>query len=153
MSKLFLIVFTAVSVLLSSEALAQEGKGKPRFDKEAFQAEKNAFITAEVGLTPEEAAVFIPLCNEMHEKMFAAGRTCRHLSKELRHKSSPTDDDYAKANEACIEAKIKETALEKEYYEKFKAILSPEKLYKYRIAEYKFARKFMGRRDEGPGRK
>ncbi len=153
MSKLFLMVFMAVSVLLSSEAVAQEGKGKPRFDKEAFQAEKNAFITAEVGLTPEEAAVFIPLCNEMHEKMFDAGRTCRHLSKELRHKSSPTEDDYAKANDACIEAKMKETAIEKEYYEKFKAILSPEKLYKYRCAEYKFARKFMGRRDEGKGRK
>ncbi len=152
MSKLFLMVFMAVSVLFSSEAMAQGGKGKPHFDKEAFQAEKNAFITAEVGLTPEEAAAFIPLCNEMHEKMFEAGRTCRHLSKELKHKDSPTADDYAKANDACIEAKMKEAALEKEYYEKFKAILSPEKLYKYRCAEYKFARKFM-KRDGGQGKK
>lgn len=40
-------------------------------------------------------------------------------------------------------SKMKEAALEKEYYEKFKKILSPEKLYKYRRAEYKFARSFM----------
>lgn len=151
MSKLFLTVFLAVSVLMSPVAMAQEGKGKPRFDKEAFQAEKNAFITAEVGLTPEEAAAFIPLCNEMHEKMFAAGRECRHLSKQLRHKKSPTESDYTLANDACINAKMQEAAIEKEYYEKFKAILSPEKLYKYRCAEYKFARKFMG--GHGDGRK
>ena len=37
----------------------------------------------------------------------------------------------------------KEFSNEKEYYEKFKKILSPEKLYKYRRAEYKFARSFM----------
>ena len=38
---------------------------------------------------------------------------------------------------------MNEAALEKEYSETFKKILSPEKLYKYRRAEYKFARSFM----------
>ena len=33
--------------------------------------------------------------------------------------------------------------LEKEYFERFKKILSPEKVYKYRNAEYKFVRNFM----------
>ena len=38
---------------------------------------------------------------------------------------------------------IKRAQLEKEYYEKFKKILPPKKLYKYKRAEGKFAREFM----------
>ena len=102
------------------------------FDKEAFQAKRNAFITAEVGLTPEEAAAFIPLCNELQQKMFEVGRECRKLTKDLKHKNPPTESDYSKVNDECLGVKMKEAALEKEYYEKFKKILSPEKLYKYR---------------------
>ncbi len=59
------------------------------------------------------------------------------------HKKSPAESDYSKVNDECLGVKLKEAALEKEYYEKFKKILSPEKLYIYRRAEYKFARSFM----------
>lgn len=143
MDKIFFITFVAVSVLFSSNVLAQGDKQQRHFDKEAYQAKKNAFITAEVGLTPEEAAAFIPLCNELQEKMFEVGRECRKLTKDLKHKQSPTETDYSKVNDECIGVKLREAALEKEYYEKFKKILSAEKLYKYRRAEYKFARSFM----------
>lgn len=144
MSKRIFLTFVAISVLFSSGVLAQGNKQQHRhFDKEAFQAKRNAFITAEVGLTPEEAEVFIPLCNELQKKMFDVGRECRKLTKELKHKESLTESDYSKVNDECIGVKLKEAALEKEYYEKFKKILSPEKLYKYRRAEYKFARNFM----------
>lgn len=144
MSKIFFITFVAISVLFSSKVLAQGEKQQHRhFDKEAFQAKRNAFITAEVGLTPEEAAAFIPLCNELQQKMFEVGRECRKLTKDLKHKNPPTESDYSKVNDECLGVKMKEAALEKEYYEKLKKILSPEKLYKYRRAEYKFARNFM----------
>lgn len=144
MGKIFFITFVAVSVLFSSKVLAQGDKQQHRhFDKEAFMAKRNAFITAEVGLTPEEAQVFIPLCNELQQKMFEVGRECRKLSRELKSKDSPTEADYSKTNDECTGVKLKEAALEKEYYEKFKKILSAEKLYKYRRAEYKFARNFM----------
>ena len=43
-------------------------KEQRHFDREAFEARRNAFITAEVGLTPEEAAQFIPLCNELRQQ-------------------------------------------------------------------------------------
>lgn len=143
MNKIFFITFVAISVLFSSKVLAQGDKEHRHFDKEAYQAKRSAFITAEVGLTPEEAAAFIPLCNELQQKMFEVGRECRKLTKEMRHKKSPTESDYSKVNDECLGVKLKEAALEKEYYEKFKKILSPEKLYKYRRAEYKFARSFM----------
>lgn len=56
---------------------------------------------------------------------------------------NPTDADYAKAVNSNLDTKIQEAQLEKEYYEKFRKILSPEKLYKYQMAESQFARSFM----------
>lgn len=144
MYKIFLITFVAISMMLSSEAFAQDGKQKGKhFDKEAFLAKRNAYITAEVGLTPEEAEQFIPLCNELRQKMFEVGRECRKFSKQVRKQEKVTEADYTKLIDDCLEVRIKEAQLEKEYYEKFKKILSSEKLYKYREAEIKFARNFM----------
>lgn len=150
MYKIFFITFVTFSMMLSSDALAQDRKQEKHFDREAFLAKRNAYITAEVGLTPEEAEQFIPLCNELRQKLFEVGRECRKFSKEVWHKENVTDADYTKAIDDCLDVRIKEAQLEKEYYEKFKKILSPEKLYKYRNAEFKFARDFM--RGERPRR-
>ena len=59
MNKIFFITFVACSVVFSFSAHAQSGKQHRNFDREAFFAKKNAFITAEMGLTPEEAASFV----------------------------------------------------------------------------------------------
>lgn len=107
MNKIFFITFVTISVLLSFNATAQEKKEQRHFDREAFEARRNAFITAEVGLTPEEAAQFIPLCNELRQKKFEVGRECRKLSKEIRHKENPTDADYNKVIDECLDVEIK----------------------------------------------
>lgn len=143
MNKIFFITFVACSVVLSFNAQAQNEKQHRNFDREVFLAKKNAFITAEMGLTPEEAASFIPLCNELQEKMFEAGRECRKLSRDLKHNENVTDADYLKVIDECVNVNVKQAQLEKEYYEKFKKILPPMKLYKYKRAEGKFAREFM----------
>lgn len=143
MNKIFFITFVAFSVVFSCSVRAQGGKQHKNFDREAFLAKRNAYITAEVGLTPEEAASFIPLCNELQEKLFEAGRECRKLSKELWQNPEADDAEYTKANDECVNVNLKQAQLEKEYYEKFKKILSPKKIYKYRRAELKFAREFM----------
>lgn len=143
MNKIFFITFVACSVVFSFSAHAQSGKQHRNFDREAFFAKKNAFIMAEMGLTPEEAASFIPLCNELQEKMFEAGRECRKLSKDLKHNENATDADYLKVIDECVSVNMRQAQLEKEYYEKFKKILSPKKLYRYKRAEGKFAREFM----------
>ena len=143
MNKIFFITFVAFSVVFSFSARAQDGKQHRNFDRETFLTKRNAYITAEVGLTPEEAVSFIPLCNELQEKLFEAGRECRRLSKELRQNPNASDADYTKTLDECVNVDLKQAQLEKEYYEKFKKILSPKKLYKYRRAELKFAREFM----------
>lgn len=147
MNKIFFSIFVAFSVLYSVEVLAQDRKNdRKHFDKEAFEARRNAFITAEVGLTPEEAAEFIPLCDELRKRKFEAGRESRKLSKGLRKKENPTVAEYEEAVEKSLEAEAEEARLEKEYYAKFKRILSAEKIYKYRDAEMKFYRQYMKER-------
>lgn len=144
MYKIFIITFAMVSVMLCSAVQAQqENQGKKHFNREAFLAKRNAFIIAEVGLTPEEAEVFIPMCNELQEKKFELGRACRKLSREMYHKQHPTDAEYLKIVDGFVDLHIEEAKLEKTYFEKFKKILSPEKLFKYQLAEGKFARAFM----------
>ncbi|MDH6534974.1 hypothetical protein D0T51_07905 [Parabacteroides sp. 52] len=147
MNKIFFITFATISLLFSTGASAQQGQQENRknrqFDREAFEAKRNAFITAEVGLTPEEASLFIPLCDELRRKKFEIGHVCRKLSREIQKQKEPTKEEYQQAIDECLQAGIKEAQLEKEYYEQFKKILSPEKLYKYREAEFKFIHQFM----------
>ena len=145
MNRIFFITFVAISVLFSFETYAQNENRKDgkHFDKEAFKARRNAFLIAEIGLTPEEASSFIPIYDEYQQKMFEAGQECRRLSRDVRHKEKPVSEDYTKAINACVHVRAKEAELEKEYHEKFSKILTPEKVFKYRIAEHKFAKSFM----------
>ncbi|MDR1918171.1 MAG: hypothetical protein LBQ65_00815 [Tannerellaceae bacterium] len=114
-------------------------------------ARRNAFITAELALTPQETELFIPLLEELQQKKYEAGHKCRKLSKEMKQKKNPNDADYLNTIDECLGVSIKEAALEKEYYEKFKKILSPEKLYKYKDVEYRFAREFVKNSGRPPG--
>ena len=143
MKRIIIITFAMFSILFSVAASAQGSRSGRPFDRESFEARQNAYITAQVGLTPEEAAAFIPLCNELRQKKFEIGRSGRRFSKEINSMKNPTDADYAKAVNSNLDTKIQEAQLEKEYYEKFRKILSPEKLYKYQMAESQFARSFM----------
>lgn len=123
---------------------AQEQSGEKRkFDKEAYQAKRNAYITAEIGLTADEAVDFIPLDNEFKQKMFEAGKECRKLGREGRSKQALSDDAYLKLIDCHLDTRLKEAQIEKEYFEKFKKILSAEKLYRYLNADSKFMREFM----------
>ncbi len=142
MNKIFTIIFVAVLVIWVNPANGQipNGKSMPPMDRGSIQAKKNAFITAELGLTPEEAAEFIPLSQELEARKFEMNQRCKKLSRELKHKRNISNDDYDKVIKLCLDINIQEAQLEKEYYDKFREILSPEKLYKYRSAELKFAR-------------
>ncbi|MDR1645247.1 MAG: hypothetical protein LBS05_05420 [Tannerellaceae bacterium] len=151
MNKLFVVIFGASMTLASLECYAQD-KQDGSFDKEMFLVRRNAFIAAELGLTPQEAGLFLPLLEELQEKKYEAGHKCRRLSKEIKQKKKPNNADYLNTIDECIGVGIKEAELEREYYEKFKKVLSPEKLYKYKEVEYRFAREFVKNSEKQPER-
>lgn len=148
MNKFIVYIFAVFSIMQVTEVIAQPSKQHKGFDREAYESKKNAFITAELKLTPEEAAAFIPLTNELEHKKFEASQECRRINRELRKKESPLEKDYNQAIDVCLEVQMKEAELEKEYYNKFRKVLSPEKLYRYKNAEMKFARIFMKERNK-----
>lgn len=157
MRKIGIIIFATFSMLIHFQAAAQGGQGQIRkqdhFDKGAFEAKRNAYITAELELTPEEAAQFIPLYVELQQKRFEAGRESRKINREIHHKESRkqgqiADAEYTQAIYSSLEAYIKEAELKKAYYERFKQILSPKKLYRLDDAESKFMRSYWRKNDK-----
>ncbi len=138
MGKIIIIIFASFSMLFIEDAGAQEAK---RFDRAAFEAKRNAYIMAEIGLTPEEAAEFIPLCDEYRDKKMEIGKEDRRYERRLG--KNPTDEEYKRVLNSKVDVRIKEAELEKEYNDKFLKVISAEKLYKYKKAEIRFARDFM----------
>ena len=68
MNKAIIYIFATLTMTSPSVMDAQGPKGNKRFNLEAFESKKGAFLTAELELTPDEAAEFIPLCNELQRK-------------------------------------------------------------------------------------
>ena len=108
------------------------------FDREAFIAKRNAFITEKVGLTAEEEAIFIPLDNELMHKKFEIGSDCRRVERQLRNKKDKSEAECQKLLKCREEVKEKRDQLDKEYSEKFKKILSAERILKYQSADREF---------------
>ncbi|MGL5317885.1 MAG: hypothetical protein ACRC9Q_04230 [Bacteroidales bacterium] len=124
---------------LSQSALLAQNEGPSPSDRERFKAEKMAFIVKEVGLTPEEAGKLFPIYEQMQEKMFMLHRDLRIKSRQLREKPKVSDKEYSEMTYQMIHMDGKKATIEEAYYKEFEKILSPEKLYKLKNAENKFA--------------
>ena len=135
---LIAVLFNMVTITASGQA-----NDSPTFDRNDFWVKRNAFISAEIGLTTEEAVKFIPVENEFKTKLFESGRDCRRMTQESQKKRNLTDAEYMKMINCYLDNRLKEAQLEKEYFEKFKKILSPQKIYKYQQADAKFTREFV----------
>ena len=132
---IFLIVMS-VLFSFSMQLLAQDG-GR-RFDRDDFFSKRNAYIAAAIELTTEEAAVFFPMDNDLIHKKFELGRECRRIERELREKKDKTDDECNKLLRCKEDVKEKSSKLDREYQEKFKKVLSAEKMLKYERADRDF---------------
>ncbi len=143
MKTLLPLLLALLFALATPTASNAQKDAKKRIDREAFFARRNAYITAEAGLTADEAAAFIPLENELQRRKFEVGRECRKLARKNRTQQGLTDHERRELSNCLTETRLKEAQLEKEYIERFKKILSVEKLSKYQQAEAEFLRKFL----------
>jgi uncharacterized membrane protein YgaE (UPF0421/DUF939 family) len=85
------------------------------------------------------------LNNELNQKKFELNRQHREKIEKMRKNKEITDDEYRNILENDVEVKLKEAELDKEYADKFKKVLSPEKLYKARQAEKNFIQQEVSR--------
>lgn len=123
---IFLNLFLTINILSAQEdGLNSEARAKML---EKLEAQRVAFITNKLELTPEESAKFWPLYNEYSKK-----------KQELRReKKNSQQNDTDESVDVSLEQEEKELQLKKTYYEKFKSALPVSKLAKLEEAEKEF---------------
>lgn len=110
---------------------------KRMFNEARFRGELEQYITREAGLTPNEAARFFPLFNEMLDKQryyFDKIRSARLFkpANEIECKKAIVDNDK-------MDIEIKR--IQQSYHVKFMKVLSPSKLFEVIKAEERFHRR------------
>lgn len=139
--KVVFLLILVFNVLLVS---AQSGRGGS-FDIEGFKQKKATYIIEKVGLSDSEAKQFIPLMNELMDKKFELNRSMRQQSRALRDKQGAKNADYDRLLDEYVESQIKEAQLKKEYIQKFRKIISADKILKYLRAEDDFMKQTVNR--------
>jgi septal ring factor EnvC (AmiA/AmiB activator) len=113
---------------------------------------KIAFITTELALTSSEAEKFWPVYNELEAKIKELRKANKKIEKELQDSyETMTNEDAKKKMNTIFENEEKETALRKEYAEKFSKIIGDKRTLKLLSLEHEFRRELLDRlREQGP---
>lgn len=121
---------------------------------EEMKAKRAAFYTEKICLTADEAQVFWPVFNELQQKK---GQLHHKISEQFRNAKKDEKGeriiDFVKVTDDMINFKVQESSLDKCYHEKFKKILSPEKLFKYYTAEREWTNNLLKEMDKRGGDK
>lgn len=105
-----------------------------------FEAQKVAFFTQEMNLTPEEAAVFWPLYNEMQKKLAEEGDRIRKCSRETDAETL-TEEQAATCIAEIQSAEKAIQEIKQEYYAKLIKAITAKKVWLMMEAEHKFKQK------------
>ena len=127
-------------VMLTTSIAAQNGKGKyEKFSPQKFEAELQAFITKEAGLTAVESAKFFPLYKEMQSKQ-------RQLFEKQRRNNAVKPADEQGCRKAIMESDaldIEIRQIQQTYHKRFLELLPASKVYDILKAEERFHRRMM----------
>lgn len=144
--KRFFLSLICISLFSALSLFAQKNDNQhAQWIKEMKQA-KLEFMAKELKLTNEQTPKFNEVYNIMQGELDKIRSETRRLEKSVENKNDATDLEYEKAAEAMFEYKIKEGTIEKRYFDKFKAILTPQQLLKFKKAEMKWLKELMKHR-------
>lgn len=142
--------FALTLCLFASVLLFAQPQGKPneeqrKKDWERLQAEKIAFITQELDLTPEEAQVFWPVYNQCWKEVLASHKATREAFAGIRGKQAEglTDKEMEKKMDAYIQASTRSNQVLADWYPKFKQVLPIRKVAKLYQAEEAFQQRMI----------
>lgn len=144
----FLVLFSVVCTSYAQQS--RTGGGQQNFNLQEFQEKRAAYLREKMELTDVEFAAFIPLVNEFSKKKYELNAGRKDI-RNLQHKNQKTDADYLKLIDDNIDTQLKEAQLQQEYYQKFKDVLPPSKLYKYKKADMDFMRQALRERRASRG--
>lgn len=135
MKRIFIITVLAICLGMTADA-------HKRCDndwKEKIMSEKIAFLTMEMNITPEEAQAFWPVYNQVEQEKDAA---LEQVIKSYKALSAAVEQNTKTERllEAYLEAQKNLRKVDNEAPERYKAVLSAEKVAKLYVAEEKFRR-------------
>ena len=134
-----LILFFGFTLLIVSYLFAQP-ELKPNDDwMQKIRAEKVAFLTTKLQLTPDEAQNFWPVYNEFENKRFEIHMQRREMEhKTMENTTDMTEDQLKDLSTKYINLFQKEADLMKEYNKKFFRVLPPQKVVMFYDVENDF---------------
>lgn len=123
--------------------------------KEKFQSEKIAFLTMEIGLTPQEAQVFWPVYNEINKEkdqaMYEVIKYYWEMSEAIE--AGKSEKEIKTLLDKYLEAQEKQRKIDEDAAEKYKKVLSTTKVAKLYIGEEKFRRQHIRKLRDMQGKK
>jgi hypothetical protein len=138
---MMLFLLTAGTCAFAQTPPSPEKKGpSPEQRKERMEAQKIAFITQKLSLTPDEAEKFWPVYNEFTKKNedLVKKQVDARKGKDI---NSMSDQDASALIDSELNMQEQRTALLKEYTPKFKAVLPVKKVALLYQAEKEFRMK------------
>lgn len=140
---IIMLAIVACSFTVTAQNDHNEGKNKKQWLSE-MKEYKHKFLSKELELTPQQEKDFFVLYDELGAKVYELNKDARQMAKNIKASGeNVTELEYEKAAEAMFEVKWKESELEKEYFEKFKTVLTKKQLFLLKGAEMKFNRDMM----------
>ena len=151
MKKFIILSFFLSSFLLTSAHAANDNQGDW---KQRIMSEKIAFLTIEMGITPEEAQAFWPVYNQVDKERDEAMRKVFMAFKELEDAVSEkkSEKEISKLLAKYQDAIEQQGKVESEAGEKYEKVLPVEKLAKLYVGEEKFRRQQVRRLHVGSNR-
>lgn len=137
MKKNILLILTLM-LFSTSLSFAQRRPDRKQREKwlTEFKAKRTDFFSKRIDFTKKESKQFWPVYDELQMKK---SQLHRELGKYRRRNSNNKNINYTEICDRMVDIKLREAILEKEYHEKFKQILPPEKLFKYYNTERAWA--------------
>ncbi|MDA3928604.1 MAG: hypothetical protein PF541_06555 [Prolixibacteraceae bacterium] len=114
------------------------------FDYDKFKAEKIAYYTEAIELTPTEAEKFWPVYNEFEKKKWELISGHHELERKIQNDLGDlTDQEYIDLSVELATFAITDGNLNVEYNDKFLKILSPKKVVQLYITDVTFRKKLL----------
>lgn len=131
---LFIVIFLATGYVAAAQ------NNSPQDWRSRMRSERIAFLTSEMGLTPEEAQAFWPLYNKAEAEegraFEAVMRAFRELDKAVREKKP--EAEISRLLHEYTNAVRNSSGIDARYASQYERIISAEKVAKLFLAEEKF---------------
>lgn len=141
MKKIIYIVTASFLMLTSAISAFAEERFQDNW-KEKIMSEKIAFLTMEMGITPEEAQVFWPVYNQVDKERDEAIRSVFRSYKAVEDAvaAGKGEKELNKLLDEYLAALKAQGEVEQKAHKEYAKVLPVEKLAKLYVAEEKFRR-------------